>query len=369
MPKVSIDKEKFIEEMNNKYGTYGEFDFSTLVFKASKTTVKCNKCGKENTKPALRHISCTCASCYSNMSQRSNNEKFISTIETKFGKDKFKFDKLNYTNAITKVTMFCTDEEHNDYFEITPNKFLTGKGCPVCNKNEAYSTEEFVEKVKENYGNDKFDFTNTIYINQKSKVVVYCNDGCHFWEVDPKTLLVGKTGCGKCSGKGGRSNDEFIFEAKRIHGDKYDYSTVDYVSSLISIDIRCPTHGVFKQSPKSHIFGRGCPRCGKYGYQSSKPGYFYVQKLTNKDKTVYKYGITGDMKRRLHEQSRDSEFEHEVLVERYFEDGHKPLVLEKFLKQYIDSGVVSTEELPSGFTETFDVKYLESVLEIVNTFK
>ncbi|ELW0836259.1 hypothetical protein [Escherichia phage BF17] len=368
MPKVSIDKEKFIEEMNNKYGAYGEFDFSTLVFKASKTTVKCNKCGKENTKPALRHISCTCSSCYSNMSQRSNNEKFISTVETKFGKDKFKFDKLNYINAITKVTILCTDEEHNDYFEITPNKFLTGKGCPICNKNEAYSTEEFVEKVKENYG-DSLDLTNTVYVNQKTKVTVYCKAGNHEWTVDPKTLLVGKTGCGTCSGKGGRSTERFIELVSPIHNHKYDYSLVEYTISENYVDIVCPTHGVFSQQPKAHMAGKGCPSCGEYGYQPSKPGYFYVQKLTNKDKTVYKYGITGDMKRRVNEQSRHSGFEHTVLIERYFEDGNQPLLLEKFIKKYIESGVVSTEELPSGFTETFDAKYLESVLEIVNTFK
>lgn len=369
MPKVSIDKEKFIEEMNNKYGAYGEFDFSTLVFKASKTTVKCNKCGKENTKPALRHISCTCASCYANLSQRSNNETFISSVEQKFGKGVFKFDKLNYTNAITKVQIFCTHEDHNDYFEITPNKFLSGKGCPVCNKNEAYSTEEFVEKVKENYC-DKFDFSKTVYVNQKTKVTVYCKAGNHEWVVDPKTLLVGKTGCGECSGKGGRNTEQFITEATKVHNNDYDYSFVNYEHSEKMVVIKCNNcNGKFQQQPKAHLTGRGCPRCGKYGYQPSKPGYFYVQKLTNKDKTVYKYGITGDMKRRVNEQSRHSDFEHTVLVERYFEDGHKPLVLEKFLKQYIDSGVVSTEELQSGFTETFDAKYLESVLEIVNTFK
>lgn len=365
MPNVSINKEEFINQMTAKYG---EFDFSTLVFKASKTTVKCNKCGKENTKPALRHIACTCASCYSNMSQRSNNDTFISTVETKFGKDKFKFDKLNYTNAITKVTLFCTDEGHNDYFEITPNKFLSGKGCPVCNKNEAYSTESFIAKVKENYG-DAFEFPNTKYVNNKTEVTVYCTRGKHEWTVSAQTLLKGKTGCGTCSGKGGRSTERFIELVSPIHNHKYDYSLVEYTLSENYVDIVCPTHGVFSQQPKAHMAGKGCPSCGEYGYQPSKPGYFYVQKLTNNDKTVYKYGITGDMKRRVNEQSRNSGFEHEVLVERYFEDGNKPLLLEKFIKQYIVSGVVSTEELPSGFTETFDAKYLESVLEIVNTFK
>lgn len=356
----------FKENMIKKYGMYGEFDFDSMIFKSSKTTLKCNKCGIENTKSAIRHISCTCSNCYSNMSQRSNNNDFISKVEKKFGSDKFKFDKLNYVNAKTKVSIYCT--EHGGYFDITPNKLLTGAGCNVCNINTVHTNDEFIKIVKRNYG-DKLSFSKTKYVNRATKVTVHCNEGKHDWEVDPKTLILGKSGCGVCSGKGGRTTEQFISEAKLVHGHKYDYSTVEYESSIVPVKITCPTHGIFQQSPKSHIAGRGCPGCGEYGYQPSKPGYFYIQKLSNKKKTVYKYGITGDMKRRLHEQSRDSEFEHEVLVERYFEDGNKPLLLEKFLKQYIDSGVVSTEELPSGFTETFDAKYLESVLEIVNTFK
>lgn len=361
-----MNKEIFIEQMNEKYGHNGIFNNDDIIYKASKMNIVCNKCGVINTKSALRHIACTCSKCYSNMSQRGTNETFIKATEDKFGKNKFIFDKLKYANATTKVSIFCV--EHNGYFEMTPNKFLSGGGCKVCNKNNPYTTEEFINICKSNY-EDLFEYTKTNYVNQKTKVSVYCKNGGHDWVVDPKTLIVGKTGCGECSGKGGRNTEKFIKESKKIHGDKYDYSKVEYVHSEKYVIITCKTDGDFLQQPKAHLTGRGCPKCGKYGYQPSKPGYFYVQKLESEDKVLYKYGITGDMDRRITEQSRNSVFNHTILVERYFEDGKKPLVLEKFLKTYIESGIATPDELQSGFTETFDAKYLEVVLEIVNNFK
>lgn len=307
------------------------------------------------------------------MTMNPNEEKFINTVNEKYGTGVYLFDKMVYINAHKQVELYCVEGGH--YFKITPMQIVrsTAKGCNICQKNTAYTTETFIEKVKTIH--PTLSFEKTIYKRQRDcngKVTVTCHNDpndVHDWEVSAATLLKGKTSCGICSGKGGRSTERFIELVSPIHNHKYDYSLVDYKTSDEHVDIICPEHGVFKQIPKSHMAGRGCPSCGEYGYQPSKPGYFYVQKLSNNSKVVYKYGITGDMKRRIHEQSRDSDFEHTVLVERYFEDGNKPLLLEKFIKQYIESGVVSTEELPSGFTETFDVKYLESVLEIVNTFK
>ncbi len=48
------------------------------------------------------------------------------------------------------------------------------------------------------------------------------------------------------------------------HGDKYDYSLVDYDGALTNVNIICETHGVFPQTPHSHLSrqGQGCPKCG-----------------------------------------------------------------------------------------------------------
>ena len=55
---------------------------------------------------------------------------------------------------------------------------------------------------------------------------------------------------------------EFITIAKRIHGDKYDYSKTHYINSHTNVAIVCPIHGEFVQRPNNHINNKGCPICG-----------------------------------------------------------------------------------------------------------
>ncbi len=57
------------------------------------------------------------------------------------------------------------------------------------------------------------------------------------------------------------TTEEFIKKAKSIHGDKYDYSKVDYIDRLKPVIIICPLHGSFEQTPNIHLSGCGCPRC------------------------------------------------------------------------------------------------------------
>ena len=57
------------------------------------------------------------------------------------------------------------------------------------------------------------------------------------------------------------TTEEFIKKAREVHGDKYDYSKVEYVNSTTKVCIICPKHGEFTQSPKKHIAGQGCEKC------------------------------------------------------------------------------------------------------------
>lgn len=54
---------------------------------------------------------------------------------------------------------------------------------------------------------------------------------------------------------------EFIEKAKKIHGDKYDYSKVEYVHNKLKVCIVCPKHGEFWQRPHDHLRSNGCPKC------------------------------------------------------------------------------------------------------------
>lgn len=61
---------------------------------------------------------------------------------------------------------------------------------------------------------------------------------------------------------GNRSNtEEFIKKAKEKHGEKYDYSKVEYINNSTKVCIVCPVHGEFNQSPNAHLSGHGCKQC------------------------------------------------------------------------------------------------------------
>jgi len=57
------------------------------------------------------------------------------------------------------------------------------------------------------------------------------------------------------------TTDSFILKSKNIHGDKYDYSMVDYVNSHSKVKIICDIHGVYEQKAYCHLNGEGCRKC------------------------------------------------------------------------------------------------------------
>lgn len=60
------------------------------------------------------------------------------------------------------------------------------------------------------------------------------------------------------------TTQEFIEKSKKIHGDRYDYSLVDYVHSETKVNIKCYEHGMFEQTPSHHTHKtkpQGCPKC------------------------------------------------------------------------------------------------------------
>ncbi len=54
----------------------------------------------------------------------------------------------------------------------------------------------------------------------------------------------------------------FIFKAKKVHSNKYDYSLVRYKNSRTKVKIICDKHGIFEQRAGLHLYGHGCFRCG-----------------------------------------------------------------------------------------------------------
>lgn len=129
-------------------------------------------------------------------------------------------------------------------------------------KTNNMNTETFIEKAKSFYGN-KYDYSKVNYVNNKTKVCIICPIHGEFF-VTPSNHISkhNHCGCPKCCGKY-KTTESFINEAKKIHGDKYDYSKVEYKKWNEKVEIICPIHGNFFQTPNDHLNGRGCKQCGK----------------------------------------------------------------------------------------------------------
>lgn len=61
--------------------------------------------------------------------------------------------------------------------------------------------------------------------------------------------------------KTGRTTEEFIKEAKLIHGNTYNYSKSIYTRRKDKTIIICKKHGEFQQTPDKHLIGNGCDKC------------------------------------------------------------------------------------------------------------
>jgi hypothetical protein len=57
--------------------------------------------------------------------------------------------------------------------------------------------------------------------------------------------------------------ENFVLEARIVHGNKYDYSKTIYKGVDFKAIITCPEHGDFEQKLCNHLNGTGCPKCGR----------------------------------------------------------------------------------------------------------
>jgi very-short-patch-repair endonuclease len=120
-------------------------------------------------------------------------------------------------------------------------------------------TDSFLIKAKNVHG-DKYYYSLVDYKGSLKKIKIICKEHGVF-ETNTSTHLKGSI-CPKCFlNKLSSNTEKFLKKAKEIHGDKYDYSLVEYKKNNLKVDIICKKHGLFKQTPNNHLFNNGCPIC------------------------------------------------------------------------------------------------------------
>lgn len=253
-----------------------------------------------------------------NPTKRKSLDEFIEQAKNTHG-DRYDYSKVEYINNHTKVCIICP--EHGEFWQ-RPKNHINGENCPSCaricgskkrrkykrrnpRRSNLITIKEFSTMVKEKFG-DLVEVVEYHGFTKKAKLI--CKNttngiGHGLFTVVPCSFLAEarKTICPQCLKEYRRNINksttvEFIEKAKKIHGDRYDYSKVNYVNNNTPICIICHDigidgleHGEFWQTPQNHLSNRGCPLCKKEKNAYEKNIYKILLGIFNKNDIIWQY--------------------------------------------------------------------------------
>ncbi len=261
------NEQEFIRKAKLVHGD--KYDYSNLNYinNGENVNIRCDKHGNFLQLPS-NHLKSGCKKCYiENM--RLNTEEFIKRAKLVHG-NLYDYSKTVYVKSNENVLIVC--KKHGNFYQL-PFNHLTGAICKQCSledaaKRYAFTNKEFIEKSKNVYGENKFDYSQVNYINGRIDVNLKCIEHNEWFSQNPRHHLEGFRGCKKCETKNRSENsifrhdtEKFIENAKKVHGDRYDYSKVEYFNSSTMVEIVCKKHGPFLQLPSNHLSGVNCPSC------------------------------------------------------------------------------------------------------------
>lgn len=238
--------------------------------------------------------------------KRLTNEDVVSRLKKLYG-DKYNYDKVDYKGSRSYITLVCPI--HGD-FNVYANNALQGKiVCAKC-VSKTPTKEEFIRLSSKAHEN-KYDYSNTDYINLSTRAIVTCPIHGDF-SVLPREHIIGRNGCPKCKEEITNKNKE---EKKRIiaenrkkrleerfkkwkeycskkHHNKYNYDLINGIKWMDEkLPIICPHHGIFYQSAEAHML-YGCEKCArKYTGENSRISQKEFEERANKIYNgAYEYG-------------------------------------------------------------------------------
>lgn len=192
---------------------------------------------------------------------------FKEKVYQKYG-DQYDMALVDYQGREKPVTLIC---RHHGIFEMTPRMLLCGSkghkphGCWLCEglkpPQPKMTAKEFNEKMRRMYGIKGLTFPIKRKINFNTKVTAICKRHGKVTH-NAKYWLEGK-GCEYCNGM--YHPVDCFDNARKVHGDKYEYVGEPPKSSSGMIRYLCPKHGLQEQKYMIHVGLRcGCPKCANY---------------------------------------------------------------------------------------------------------
>ena len=274
------------------------------------------------------------------------------------------------TSATSKWDFKCRVCNHK--FSYAPSQLYGKRGRVPCKCSKSYrrSDSEWREELTSICQDKGYELLSISKGKSYSlNTEVYCRKHDHTWTCRAKRLLTG-IGCNKCGEDTTGIKNKTITTEGAIksfqdkHGDKFDYSLVDYTSWLDKLSIICPEHGIYYQTYYGHLKSdNGCPSCAKYGFKPKESAYLYL--LTNEDKC--KVGITNNsVEDRLQQINTSGKKSYKILKSILFSEGYTAKNYETFIIKSLGLPF-GDEDSYNGSTEVTDISNLPKILEYIKS--
>ncbi len=298
----ALTKEQFLARAMERHGDY--YDYSSVIYAGmhQEVVIRCRKHGEFRQTPHI-HLGAKgltetrCPGCFSEWSiarQGMNPSEYLSRVRKVHEGKNYDFSKVVYVNSKIPVEVICPS--HGSFFPIA-NNFLRGSSCPRCARlltglKTSSSLQRFLDKAREVH-QDKYDYSQSVYVNNKVPVTILCRDHGAFSQTPADHL--GGHGCVECgkrlmTGQPPRPWVSVVSEAMDVHKGLYDYSSEGYKTARGKLAIDCPYHGRFYQSAANHLAGMGCPHCNNSEPQQKVFDLvsFYDPEARNNDRKLLK---------------------------------------------------------------------------------
>ncbi|MFZ4795982.1 MAG: hypothetical protein ACOYMA_00715 [Bacteroidia bacterium] len=242
--------------MNDSKKIHGDvYDYSKCIYSSNnKVCIICKIHGEFLQKPYDHKNGRGCPKCGINKTKTSLSDFIKKSNEIH---NKYDYSKVDYKNVYSKVIIICP--VHNEFLQ-TPAHHLSGRGCKKCSIDKKFINKQSFIKRSNEIHNSKYSYDNIIFINLQTNINIKCHKHGMFSQL-PASHIKG-AGCKLCFVESKRSTtEEFIKKAISVHGDKYDYSLINYTNRLNKVAISCKVHGTFLQKASSHLLGNGCSNC------------------------------------------------------------------------------------------------------------
>ena len=209
--------EEFIEEARKIHGDKYDYSKVEYVNNRTKVCIICPKHGEFWQLPQdhIKGRGCICCAGVKKLTIKDFIEQAKKTHSNKYD-----YSKFIYKGYEIPVCIICP--EHGEFWQ-TPHTHLSGHDCPKCryiktwNTRGRITTEKFIEKAREKHGT-KYDYSQTVYINNRTKVKIICPEHGEFWQT-PNSHLQG-IGCPVCSESHMEKEIRMFLDSVRL---KYEY--------------------------------------------------------------------------------------------------------------------------------------------------